>query len=211
LTNLHGDIVATQPNTTGATTLSSYTETDEYGNTLTGTPGRYGYLGAHQRSTDTVGGLTLMGARLYNPSVGLFASPDPVVGGNLTPYVYPADPINQFDLNGRECGPCKGNVVTGLSFLYYMYGPWRKVIRRSGAWHDAVQWATGYLSRSLGAVAVDWAFIQSRTGVYIRYECDGGYWKVHYYSMHTWYRWHVGVTWLIFFHGDFYSSWQKLF
>jgi RHS repeat-associated protein len=101
LTNLHGDIVATQPNTTGATTLSSYTETDEYGNTLTGTPGRYGYLGAHQRSTDTVGGLTLMGARLYNPASGSFASQDRVMDGGETKTGYPSDPVNRDDISGE--------------------------------------------------------------------------------------------------------------
>ncbi len=77
LTNLHGDSVANQTNTAGATTLTSYSETDEYGATIAGTiPGRYGYLGTHQRSTDTIGGLTLMGARLYNPVTGTFGSAD---------------------------------------------------------------------------------------------------------------------------------------
>lgn len=42
-----------------------------------------------------------MGARLYNPTTGLFSSVDPVPGGNTTAYAYPQDPINQFDLNGQ--------------------------------------------------------------------------------------------------------------
>ncbi|NCT92015.1 hypothetical protein GXB85_13795, partial [Cellulomonas sp. APG4] len=53
-----------------------------------------------ERATDTTG-LLLMGARLYNPTTGLFTSVDPVVGGNTTAYAYPQDPINQYDLDGR--------------------------------------------------------------------------------------------------------------
>ncbi len=102
LTNLHGDSVATQTNTTGATTLTSYSETDEYGAPMTGTvQGRYGYLGTHQRSGDALGGLTLMGARLYNPRVGLFGSNDPILGGNRTTRGYAEDPINFIDIDGR--------------------------------------------------------------------------------------------------------------
>lgn len=99
LANLHGDIVATQTNSAG---IDTFAETDEYGNAL-GTPTintRYGWLGAHQRSTDTAGGLVLMGARLYNPIPSIFLSPDAVQGGNATPYVYPADPVNNQDLTG---------------------------------------------------------------------------------------------------------------
>lgn len=55
-----------------------------------------------QRSTSTAtAGLTLMGVRLYNATRGLFTSLDPIPGGNDTPYNYPSDPLNSFDLDGR--------------------------------------------------------------------------------------------------------------
>ncbi len=41
-----------------------------------------------------------MGVRLYKPDTGRFLSVDPVFGGNDNPYVYPADPVNMYDLNG---------------------------------------------------------------------------------------------------------------
>lgn len=50
-----------------------------------------------------LGGLTLMGARLYNPQTGRFLSVDPVLGGNSNAYTYPNDPVNMSDTTGM-CG-----------------------------------------------------------------------------------------------------------
>jgi RHS repeat-associated protein len=103
LTNLHGDVVATAADTTTATGTTAMFESTEFGaprttNTVNPT---YGWLGAHQRSTDDLAGLTLMGARLYNPTTGRFLSIDPVPGWSANPYIYPTDPVNGFDLNGQ--------------------------------------------------------------------------------------------------------------
>ncbi|GAA3485813.1 hypothetical protein GCM10018966_103460 [Streptomyces yanii] len=43
-----------------------------------------------------------MGVRLYNPVTGRFLSTDPVYSGGANAYAYPADPINNFDLDGRK-------------------------------------------------------------------------------------------------------------
>lgn len=99
LANLHGDIIANA--TIGQAGINAYTETDEYGQPKTPTPGaRYGWLGTHQRDTNTIGGLVLMGARLYNSATGLFLSIDRVQGGNDNRYIYPTDPVNTLDLDG---------------------------------------------------------------------------------------------------------------
>jgi RHS repeat-associated protein len=101
IANLHGDLVASIDE--GAIGLSTVTEATEFGapRMLSADGSRYGWLGTHQRAADTPGGIVLMGVRLYNPMTGRFLSVDPVYGGNHNAYVYPADPINKVDLDGR--------------------------------------------------------------------------------------------------------------
>ena len=70
-----------------------------------------GYLGAWERPTDPATGLIQMGARTYDPSLGSFASEDPVLGHlglgeSVGHYLYVRDnPLNSYDLSGRDvCG-----------------------------------------------------------------------------------------------------------
>ena len=113
LIDLHGDVMATVPIADGATTADwtglRFTAFDEFGNPLdmaggtaaTGLTARYGWLGADQRSSDALGGVILMGQRLYLPTTGRFLSVDPVPGGSANAYDYcNADPVNCVDLDG---------------------------------------------------------------------------------------------------------------
>lgn len=104
LANLHGDTVATANDSTSATGTASYSESTEYGSprTLATAFSTYGWLGSAQRSSNDLGGLTLMGVRLYNPSIGRFVSRDPISGGNENSYIYPDDPINNSDPTGQQ-------------------------------------------------------------------------------------------------------------
>lgn len=100
LVNLHGDIATTV--SAGTNTLTASQDADEYGKPRNGSTPRYGWLGAYQRSGEALGGLLLMGVRLYSPNLGRFLSVDPVVGGNANAYEYcTGDPINCLDLDGR--------------------------------------------------------------------------------------------------------------
>ncbi|WP_237527769.1 RHS repeat-associated core domain-containing protein [Streptomyces sp. SID2119] len=101
LTSIHGDVALQLPLAAGGAPVAL--DSDEYGNPRAGQEAtRYNWLGAKQRSTETLTGLTLMGARLYNPTTGRFLSMDPVHGGNANAYEYcTADPVNCYDLDGR--------------------------------------------------------------------------------------------------------------
>lgn len=64
-----------------------------------------GWLAQHSRSVDSPDPnmpIIEMGARPCLPSVARFVSVDPVEGGNASDYTYPTDPINQWDLTGRD-------------------------------------------------------------------------------------------------------------
>lgn len=116
LPNIHGDTVTTIPIAAGAstgtaaTTITGWAQYTEYGTPIdptqakaVGTAAGYGWLGAKERSTtEATAGLTLMGDRYYNRITGAFTSTDPQPGGNLTAYSYPVDPINMYDVDGRE-------------------------------------------------------------------------------------------------------------
>jgi RHS repeat-associated protein len=109
LVNLHGDIVATAPDSSSDTGYSSYNEDTEFGvpRAATGsTGGQYGWLGGSERSSDDLGGTVQMGERLYNPVTGRFLSTDPVPGGSANRYDYcDQDPINNTDIDGTNVGP----------------------------------------------------------------------------------------------------------
>ncbi|MCW2540783.1 MAG: hypothetical protein JWN95_2508 [Frankiales bacterium] len=105
--NLHGDVVSSMADSSSATGPSgTYSESTEFGAArgAANAPDSYGWLGGQQRSTNSLGGLSLMGVRLYDPSIGRFLSTDHVLGGNDNPYVYVLNPNDEFDLNG-ECNP----------------------------------------------------------------------------------------------------------
>ena len=89
LTNLHGDIVATTPDVTGAAATDSTTDPTEFGvpRNPAAAQARYGWVGGKRRSADDLADLVLMGVRLYNPASGRFLSTDqsPVERPTSTP------------------------------------------------------------------------------------------------------------------------------
>lgn len=111
-----------------------------------------------------------MGVRYYSPTTGSFSSTDPVPDANATAFSYPADPVNSFDINGKnpfgscfgrsqyrvlekywskytgvikmQCGVHKGKTGFGLRHLTVKHKQdWLNKMAGWGSWKDFVHWA----------------------------------------------------------------------
>ncbi|MCM3886310.1 RHS repeat-associated core domain-containing protein [Frankia sp. R82] len=136
-------MVATVDDNTSVTSPASYAESTEFGSPYFPSSAypRYGWLGAKQRSRDTLSGLTLMGVRLYDPSLGRFLQTDPVPGGSDNPYDYAhQDPYNTFDLDGNS---------------------WWKKVRKAGRWVSNNKWITRCTNWMPGSLGTACAGVQS--------------------------------------------------
>jgi len=105
LADAHRDITAITGPTGSVESRQSY---DPWGSQLSGPGLEMGFLGSKERRSDPTSGLIQMGARSYDPSLGRFASEDPVlghygVGDSVDRYLYGwDDPVNRYDLSGRD-------------------------------------------------------------------------------------------------------------
>lgn len=84
----------------------------------------YGYNGAQGKLTNTASGITLMGDRPYQATIGRFLQIDPIEGGCANNYTYGfGDPLNHPDLSGEGgChhsfwGSVLGDISTVTGFL----------------------------------------------------------------------------------------------
>ncbi|MFD7257929.1 DNRLRE domain-containing protein [Streptomyces sp. NPDC059874] len=192
LTTIHGDIALQLPLDTSQAPVAL--DSDEYGNPRTGQAAtRYNWLGAKQRSTETLTGLTLMGVRLYNPTSGRFLSIDPVYGGGDNLYGYPGDPVNQYDLDGKAWYHSVGrwawrnkwdialtavSFVPGVGALAWGYRAYR-VVRAFNAGRNSIR-ATRATSWLAGKSHVGWRGVtraRTRNGKARWYNKGNNHWR----------------------------------
>jgi RHS repeat-associated protein len=115
--NLHGDVVRTIDDTAGGVVsaamlyepfgmpIGSLTPDNAAGNF------DFGWLGSKYRPSEgeaTLASMIEMGERQYSAALGRFIEVDPVEGGNPNDYIYPNNPVTEFDLDGRAGGACVG-------------------------------------------------------------------------------------------------------
>ncbi len=105
--NAHGDSAATANATgvrqDGPNGYDPYGSQDD-GTTPAANAAADRWTGRWHTKTDTSLSLIQMGARQYDLATGRFLTVDPVDGGSLNNYDYAGqDPINQYDLDGRQC------------------------------------------------------------------------------------------------------------
>lgn len=107
LTNIHGDVIAVASPSAAVEHLLGASRFGAFGEPMTGSPARYGWLGGTQIPTELPSGVMQMGVRSYAAPAGRFLSVDPVSNGSSGPYVYANDdPLNATDETGERAQAC---------------------------------------------------------------------------------------------------------
>ena len=102
----HGSLAATGTGNHSSGLIWTYTTNDEFGKADQAQPSNTldeAYVARWHKKTDTATGLTLMGDRPYDATLGRFLSIDPIDGGSANNYDYTnQDPVNNYDLTGTS-------------------------------------------------------------------------------------------------------------
>ncbi|MFE9468944.1 RHS repeat-associated core domain-containing protein [Streptomyces virginiae] len=231
LTTIQGSVAVQLPLNAGQPPV--VLDTDEYDKPRAGqAAARYGWLGGHQRSGETPSGLTLMGARLYNPSTGRFLSSDPVYGGSANAYEYAnADPVNQRDLDGRvstswrkkiiEANACMSlgwrgcalaSAISGMLLATFRSGAKNSAIRHF-MWQASLTFYFGARAAKRLGDAHEWGQTGRDTQIDQHNNSVARSFAVrNWWAMLSWYTWGVFWATLYFFARVYYYNgvlWRK--
>jgi RHS repeat-associated protein len=178
LADLHGDIVET----TDGVGIGSQGETDEYGVVRSNSEveiHRYAWLGTAERSSGNPAGIVVMGARLYNPTLGRFLQTDPIQGASANRYDYcNADGVNCVDPSGLDpsgantCVCNKRNKYWRYLGYYYQVGRWH---------HVTLRFTKTWIYRHFnGAASVNWAKRRDIRQIHLSIRCHNNRWEFRY-------------------------------
>jgi RHS repeat-associated protein len=201
LVGLHGDVITTT-SPGAATPDGAFLDYNEYGSPRGATPtARYGWLGGKQRSTDSLGGVTLMGVRLYAPALGRFLQVDPVEGGSANRYDYSfQDPVNQSDPLGTYTVWHRWNY--GYSWVVYR-GTWHWQGFACTIWNPVGWFLCGVV------IQVRWVKVDQYRNrdwyVLIHHTVGSTWWKWNHYKTYQTVQWwkeqEHACVFAYFFHG----------
>ena len=86
-------------------------------------PQRLWAAGSGQETLPGTSSITMLGARPYQPYLGVFLAPDPVVDSGTNLYSYTnGDPINSHDSSGRMSEEAVGGIIAGTGVLATLLG-----------------------------------------------------------------------------------------
>jgi RHS repeat-associated protein len=210
LSDLHGDVMATDGTSSTSTGPTQTYVYNEFGGQETGSPGQYGWLGADQISGSALGGQLLMGVRAYNPGTGRFSQVDPISGGSANAYDYALqNPVTNTDLTGlwNWQGRWCQSVAAYRAYrfcVYYIDQYWTRQIELILELGIAFSAACAILNPEL-AIACAWVGLAAAVALaFIHYYDNGGGIYIKYYEWRAvwWFfgwhhgRWHIYWAWL---------------
>jgi RHS repeat-associated protein len=86
-------------------------------------PQRLWAAGSGQETLPGTSSITMLGARPYQPYLGVFLAPDPIVDSGTNLYSYTnGDPINSQDSSGRMSEEAVGGIIAGSGVLATLLG-----------------------------------------------------------------------------------------